>query len=204
MSGTTSVDPPAQSEEPKTMDPDPENQNPRISSLTRFSDILLLPFNMFAPLPDYALAYRLSMHTNELVRDSLLKVLIDAQNFRTKQWRIAYWTMAVSLICTIGTAFIGIATAIMSFNQHLTISKILSITLAGFGVTLTLFKGIGQPANAFVNLIKTVDIIDDIEDFSVSNKLPNAKQPEDIITSWRGLRDTSIANRASVWTNLKV
>jgi hypothetical protein len=47
----------------------------------------------------------------------------------------------ISLICTVGTAFIGIVTAVLSFSGHPLALKVMSIVLAAFGVVLSLLKG---------------------------------------------------------------
>jgi len=83
--------------------PDPERQSVRPWAgrdkpgfSTHFLDAVLSPFNMWAPLRDYDLEQRLSDHPDERVHDGLYKFLIDAENLRTEQWRIAYWVVAVS------------------------------------------------------------------------------------------------------------
>jgi uncharacterized membrane protein HdeD (DUF308 family) len=47
----------------------------------------------------------------------------------------------VSLVCTLGTAFIGIANAIVTFSDNPLAQKVLSISVAVFGVILSLLKG---------------------------------------------------------------
>lgn len=81
----------------------PQNTTrPKSNFLTRLANVFLLrPFDMWAPLPDYYLEQRLTSHTDDLIRHDLYKVLIDAQDLRTQQWRIGYWTVAVStLLCS--------------------------------------------------------------------------------------------------------
>lgn len=82
---------------PPPTDPfrDPENQNAHFRQSQKdrrkstYLDTLLLPFNMWAPRPNYNLRERLS---NQDLRD----VLVASEQFRTNQWRIAYWVMTVS------------------------------------------------------------------------------------------------------------
>jgi hypothetical protein len=90
------------------------------STFTRIADVLLLPVNMWAPLPDYDLAGRLSSHSDERVHNGLYKVLIGAQKLRTQQWRYGYWTMAVSTIycCHLGW-LIGFCVCIHKGLSHL-------------------------------------------------------------------------------------
>jgi hypothetical protein len=181
----------------------PPGHKTKTTFFGRLFDAFLLPFNMFAPLPDYHLAKRISSHHDERISDSLYKILIGAETLRTKQWRIAYWVVNVSLICTLGTAFIGIATAILSFNNHHTASKGLSILLAGFGVILSLLKGTGQPANAFANINRANDIIDAIEDFDTTSDTIDTKRLDAIKGVWRQVRDHSFSEEASIWKNIQ-
>jgi uncharacterized membrane protein HdeD (DUF308 family) len=121
---------------------------------------------MWAPLPDYDLEDRLSNHPDERIHHDLYNILVGAQDVRTQQWRMAYWMVAVStgsswlypvresldqadsivgkisLVCTLGTAFIGIANAIVTFSDNPVAQKVLSIFVATFGVILSLLKGI--------------------------------------------------------------
>ena len=89
----------------------------------------------------------------------------------------------VSFICTFGTAFIGIANTIVTFNNNPLPQKVLSILVAAFGVILSFLKGslfvsmlftsslvrislltlhsigAGMPTNAFMSINKVNDII---------------------------------------------
>jgi len=138
-----------------------------------------------------------SLHSEKAALD---KIRVEVQQFRTKQQWIAYLVMAVSLFCTIGTAIIGLAAAVLSFNDQPIASKVVSLTLATFGVALSLLKGIGQPANAFMDIIEANHIIDDIDDYCDP---PSTKNYDDIKAAWRRLRDNTIATRATVWKNLQ-
>lgn len=170
---------------------------------SRLLDFILLPYNMWAPLPDYGLSQRLKAHPDEQINNALHKVLIGAEALRTVQWRIAYWTVTLSLIATLGTALIGIANAILSFNDHPTASKTLSIFLAGFGVALSLLKGTGQPAGAFAIYNRTNDIIDAIEDFATSGGTVDPARIDAIKAAWRQIRDISIVEQANIWKNIQ-
>ena len=175
--------------------------------LTRLANAFLSPFNMWAPLPDYGLEERLSNHPDERIHHDLYNILIGAQDVRTQQWRMAYWSVLVStwiswlyavrerfaqadpiarkgsLVCTLGTAFIGTANTIVTFNNNPLAQKVLSIFLAVFGVVLSLLKGslfasmlltsssirlsiptlhpigTGMPVNAFMSVNRANDII---------------------------------------------
>ena len=84
------------------------------------------------------------------------------------------------MVCTLGTAFIGVATAVVTFNASTLAQKILSLLVASFGVVLSLLKGsrflacyyyvcvyaahgyfigTGLPASAFGRVNKANDII---------------------------------------------
>ena len=76
----------------------PPGHKTKTTFFGRLFDAFLLPFNMFAPLPDYHLAKRLSSHHDDRINNSLYKILIGAENLRTRQWRIAYWVVTVSTI----------------------------------------------------------------------------------------------------------
>ena len=64
--------------------------------LTCLADAFLLPFNMWAPGPDYGLEERLSNYPDERIYHDLYHILIGAQDVRTQQWRMAYWIVLVS------------------------------------------------------------------------------------------------------------
>lgn len=75
--------------------------------------------------------------------------------------------------------------------------------LAGFGVLLSLLKGSGLPANAFTNYNRTNDIIDAIDDLNITGDSLDTKRIDEIKAAWRGVRDTTIAERADVWKNIQ-
>lgn len=81
------------------------------------------------------------------------------------------------MVCTLGTAFIGIGSAVVTFNSNTLAQKILTLLVASFGIILSLLKGsaccyhvfvyvahrcftgTGMPANAFARVNKANDII---------------------------------------------
>jgi len=157
---------------------------------------------MFAELPDYDLERQLGSQTDKRLHDTLRHVLIEAENLRTGQWRLAYWSALLSLVCTLGTAFIGTATAILSFTDHPTAQKGLSILMAIFGIVLSLIKGTGMPDMAFEDFNKANQIIDRIRDVT-SNSPLDWDEVERIKKDWRTIRDHNISNRGATWANIQ-
>jgi len=160
---------------------------------------------MFADLPDYEIESRLKASNDGRFSIGLYEVMVQAQQMRTTQWRMARWAGVLSLVCTLGAAFIGVVTAIVSFADNVVATRVLSILVAGFGIVLSLLKGTGLPESALEDYKRADQIIEQIRNIFATEPgaKPDVTKAAEIQAAWRKIRDDNILAQSKRWSSVQ-